>query len=391
MRGRSLDTARAGREPDVDELSDRDRATGAVTHCDRAAADRHADVHGRVHRHAEPDGGDIGHACVDGFADALADGEHRAGELRRSGGTRARAALRARPRAVPLRDLRPGASVSFRIPSFAFLRTDPSTRTGLRVEYAREAMPANTAGVHIDPTEWNRLDGFSPSTPIVVLFPQGVDLAASGAASIDDVARSLEPDSPTVIYDTQTGRRVPHFVELDANASGPATQALILRPAVRLRDQGLYAVAIRGLVDPAGDAIVPPRAFRILRDGLATPVQAIERRRARFEGIVAALEEEGVERENLILAWDFVTASATSLTGRALAVRDQGLAANGAGRAAVRDHLRRARGERADPAPRARPLRSAALSRRRDAAGIPQPRRCRECRGRTARRSRPSP
>lgn len=216
-------------------------------------------------------------------------------------------------------------------PSLAFLRDDPSTTTGLRVEYPRQAMPANGEGVRVDPAEWNRLDGFSPASLVVAFFPEGVDLAASRVPTITGVARSLEPDSPTVIYDAQTGRRVPHFAELDAGASSPAGQALLLRTAVRLRDQGLYIVAIRGLVDRDGDPVAPPRAFRILRDRLATPVRAIERRRERHEHLFSLLEAQGIERASLLLAWDFVTASGEALHGRALAVRDQGLEANGPG------------------------------------------------------------
>jgi hypothetical protein len=216
-------------------------------------------------------------------------------------------------------------------PSTHFLRADPTTRTGLRVAYPRQAMPANDRGVHVDPAEWNTLDGFSPGPLIIALFAQGVDLEASRVPPITNLARSLEPDSPTVILDGQTGRRVPHFTELDAQASGPATRALLIRPAVRLRNEGLYIVAIRGLVDLEGNPIPPPRPFQILRDGLATPVRVINERRPRFEGILNRLDQEGIERNDLILAWDFIVASSDSLTGRALSLRDRGLAANGPG------------------------------------------------------------
>ena len=46
-------------------------------------------------------------------------------------------------------------------PSDRFTVPDASTDTGRRVAFNLESMPANTAGVHIDPTEWNRSDGFS--------------------------------------------------------------------------------------------------------------------------------------------------------------------------------------------------------------------------------------
>ena len=123
-----------------------------------------------------------------------------------------------------------------------------------------------------DPAPWLELDGFSPTAPILMVFPSGVDLVASGVDRLippDPVApqsrpyrevrthlgRSVLPGSPTVLLDTTTGRRVLHFVELDARATDPARQALILRPAVALQPGHRYVVAVRRLVDPSGDWI----------------------------------------------------------------------------------------------------------------------------------------
>ena len=216
-------------------------------------------------------------------------------------------------------------------PSAYFLRPDPATATGLRVNYPRTVMPANTDGVHIDPTEWNTLDGFSPGPILVATFPQGVDLTASGVAPLTDIARSVDAASPTVLLDAASGERIPHFAELDVQASTAATQAFMIRPAVRLRNATRYVVAIRGLKSPAGDPVAPPRPFQILRDRQASPVAALNARRAHFEEVFDLLQRAGVDRDTLLLAWDFTTASTRSLTGRALAVRDRGLAANGPG------------------------------------------------------------
>ncbi len=197
--------------------------------------------------------------------------------------------------------------------------------------YPRDAMPANNDGIHIDPTEWNTLDGFSPGPLIETVFPTGVDLAASGAPPVTTPERSLAANSPTVLLDADTGERIVHFAELDAGATDPTEQMLLIRPAIRLRDAHHYIVAIRNLVAPGGQPIAPERAFQILRDQLATPVQAINARRPQFEQLFAVLAQAGVERATLQLAWDFVTASSVALTGRALALRDRGLAANGPG------------------------------------------------------------
>jgi hypothetical protein len=216
-------------------------------------------------------------------------------------------------------------------PSSFYLRPAPSTATGYRVNYPRDAMPPNARGVHIDPKEWNTLDGFSPGSMMLALFPEGVDLAASQAPPITNYARSLEADSPTVILDATTGERVLHFAELDADGTTDANRSLILRPGIRLREGHRYIVALRHLRDRSGNEIQPRRAFQVLRDRIVTPVQAIESRRAHFEDIFTKLEEAGIERESLLLAWDFVVASSEALTGRALAARDQALAAVGSG------------------------------------------------------------
>lgn len=216
-------------------------------------------------------------------------------------------------------------------PSSFFLKDDATTPTGYRLNFVRESMPANTRGIHINPEEWNTLDGFSPGSMILAFFPQGVDLVASNAAPITNFARSLDADSPTILIDAETGEHILHFVEMDAQATSDASRALIIRPGVRLKETRRYIVALRNLKDTQGTLIPAGKAFKILRDNLATPVAAINARRNQFEDIFTRLGSAQVERDNLILAWDFVVASTEALTGRAIAARDQALAANGPG------------------------------------------------------------
>ena len=89
-------------------------------------------------------------------------------------------------------------------PDDFFTTPDPSKATGHRLNYPRDKMPANVMGVHVDPTDINRSDGFSPGSTIIVRVP-GIDLAQTGAAPITDIARSLDPDAPIVLLDTDTG------------------------------------------------------------------------------------------------------------------------------------------------------------------------------------------
>ena len=87
-------------------------------------------------------------------------------------------------------------------PSNVFTVASESTDTGLLVNLNQASMPANKQGVQVDPAEWNRNDGFSPSQMIVAQVP-GVDLAQTGAPSITDLEQSLDPASPVVVIQRQ--------------------------------------------------------------------------------------------------------------------------------------------------------------------------------------------
>ncbi|XVV09907.1 hypothetical protein ACQP2X_34370 [Actinoplanes sp. CA-131856] len=169
-------------------------------------------------------------------------------------------------------------------PSDRFTVPDRDSPTGRRVHFGADALPANVAGKHIDPTEWNRQDGFSPGTPILAEVP-GLDPVASGIAPVTDIGRSLAPDAPILLIDTRTGRRTPHWAELDAHAT--ERPLLIIRPAVALREATRYRVVLRHLRDSAGKTIRAPRP------------------------------------------WEFTVASTAGLTGRVLHMRDQAFAALG--------------------------------------------------------------
>jgi hypothetical protein len=213
-------------------------------------------------------------------------------------------------------------------PNDWFTTPDPSTDTGRRVNLAAESLPANVAGVHTDPTEWNRNDGFSPGAMILTHVP-GVDLGASGAPPITDIGRSMAPDSPIVLVDATTGARWPFFAELDANSTSDATRALIIRPAKNLLEGHRYIVAFRTLKDGANDALAPSRAFQIYRDRIPTFIPVVEGRRPHMESIFATLGRSQISRRDLMLAWDFTVASERSLSGRLLHIRDDAYASLG--------------------------------------------------------------
>ncbi|NUR25233.1 MAG: hypothetical protein HOV83_05190, partial [Catenulispora sp.] len=182
-------------------------------------------------------------------------------------------------------------------------------------------------GVHIDPTEWNRQDGFSPGTPILVRVP-GLDPVATGIAPVTDIGRSMRPDAPIVLLNTRTGQRTPYWAELDAHAATqPDRQVLIVRPAVELDEATRYVVAIRGAHTATGDEIPAPEAFAAYVTGHGQDPH--DERAQEMKRILADLTVAGVHRQDLYLAWEFTTASEQNLTGRLLAMRDSAFAALG--------------------------------------------------------------
>jgi hypothetical protein len=210
-------------------------------------------------------------------------------------------------------------------PNDHFTVADSATATGRRVMLAPEATPANVQGVHIDPTELNRNDGFSPGSPVAVLLP-GLDPVASGLAPITDMVRSLDRDAPIVLIDATTGERHPYWAELDVRAPDSEHQLLFVRPARNFLESHRYIVAIRGVVDAAGRPIAASDVFRAYRDRLESDVPEVEDRRPHMEDLFRTLRRAGVDRDELSLAWDFTVASGESLSERVLAMRDDAFA-----------------------------------------------------------------
>lgn len=213
-------------------------------------------------------------------------------------------------------------------PSSAYLEADSSTATGQRVALPTEGMPFNTDDIRVDPAPWNRFDGFSPSGAMLAWFEGGV--SAEGLPSHKDPSASLADDAPVVVVDIDTGERVILFAEVDMNVADPAQRPLIIRPLERMAAGARYAVGIRKSVLRAdGQPLERSAGFQALVDGDEVDHPRFARVAERADAMFTALEEAGVERDELVLAWDFVTASDESLTADLVAMRDQALPAMG--------------------------------------------------------------
>ncbi|MFF1923370.1 hypothetical protein ACFVW8_22710 [Streptomyces sp. NPDC058221] len=206
-------------------------------------------------------------------------------------------------------------------PNDWYTRPDPGSGTGRRVAFDSAVLPRATAGQPIDPAAWNRSDGFSPGSALIAQVP-GLDLAATGAAPLTDIGRSLDRDAPVVVLDTTTGERWPYWAELDANATDPARQALLIHPARNFLDGHHYAVALRRLKDAAGRTIPAAAPFTAAAGRRLPAHDPLRARQDRLRPSLTALHRAGVTNEGLNLAWDFTVASTRGLTGDLFTIRD---------------------------------------------------------------------
>jgi hypothetical protein len=214
-------------------------------------------------------------------------------------------------------------------PNDYFTVADPGTDTGRRLNLATASMPANKAGIAIDPTDINRGDGFSPGNLITVKVPEVSTQTAfqnSGFVPINDIRRYDDDNQPAIVIDVETGERHPIWSELDANAASSADANVIIRPARNFEEGHRYIVALRGLRDAQNQPVDPPMPFRVYRDRLITQQAPVESRRAHVEQLISTLKGAGFARSNLYMAWDFTVASEQSLTDRALEIRDDAFA-----------------------------------------------------------------
>jgi len=216
-------------------------------------------------------------------------------------------------------------------PNDFFTKPDPTTPTGRRVALSVLAMPRNVAGVPIDPTDFNRNDGFSPGSLIVTKVP-GLDtpqaLAKTDPVSLLNLGRYAETTAPVVVIDAATHARHPIWVELDRsqdlNGNPPARSAttLLVRPSVNFAEGHRYIVALRSLKNASGATLQPGPAFKAFRDDAGPQPRQQHYDRDIFPALAAA----GIARGDLYLAWDFTVASERNLSGRMLHIRDDAFA-----------------------------------------------------------------
>src|SRR6478672_3643509 len=177
-------------------------------------------------------------------------------------------------------------------PNDYFTKADPSTPTGRLLDFDLLGMPRNKAEKPIDPTDWNRADGFSPGSLIVTKIPQIQTQAAltrSGAVPITDLKRAYDPGAPIVVLDADTGKRQLIWSEIDSSVPA-GNRSVLIRPAKNLLEGHRYIVALRNLKGDDGKPVAAQAAFKALRDRTA---DADAGRQAHYEDLFTTLAKAG--------------------------------------------------------------------------------------------------
>ena len=230
-------------------------------------------------------------------------------------------------------DLDPAACL-LPFPNDAFTGAEPTTDTGRTVNFNALSTPKNVLGKPVDPTEWNRNDGFSPGSMVLTHVPD-LDLQATWGSPLDqiqDLASYARPDAPMVLIDAATGAAPPVLerARLVAPPPTPSGSSCCGR-RVNLLEGHRYIVALRNLRRADGSVIGASPLFAAYRDRsvLPSPSPEAAARRAHMEAIFGTLESSGITRGDLYLAWDFTVASERNLSERALRIRDDAFASLG--------------------------------------------------------------
>ncbi|RME24836.1 MAG: hypothetical protein D6798_10255, partial [Deltaproteobacteria bacterium] len=187
-----------------------------------------------------------------------------------------------------------------------------------------DAMPWTRAGTPMSGSFFLGVDGYGVSTPILLQW-EGATL--DGLPEVFHPEQSLSSDSGSVMIDADTGEWIPHWAERDYLTADLEDPLIILRPAIPLPAGHRVVVALRGLRGADGALLDAPAGFAALRDQAASEVVGLHARRLHFDqDVFPVLEDAGLDRGELQLAWDFTVATPDDAIADLLAVRDRMLA-----------------------------------------------------------------
>ncbi|MCB9779579.1 MAG: hypothetical protein H6742_13530 [Alphaproteobacteria bacterium] len=216
-------------------------------------------------------------------------------------------------------------------PSTFHMAPDGASETGLRLDYSVEMLASPDGPLPVDPGMFNRYDGISVTSPLLVLLGRDVDDAF--LFGLEDAGASLAADADVVLMDSETGARVPLMVELDMNnrddADYTGRHALILRPVAPMTPGRRYVAALTtDLRDVDGAAFDVSPAFQALVEGARTTDRRLEAARDRYDDVLfPTLEAAGYPRQDLLVAFEVQVASDAQSLGPILSMKEAAAAA----------------------------------------------------------------
>lgn len=160
----------------------------------------------------------------------------------------------------------------------------------------------------IDLERVNSFDGFSPASQIMFWYPKG--FSQNGLPRPEE---TLSHDSNIQLIEHPSGERIPVFVEPDARAS-PPFQILYIRPLKRMKTNTRYIVVIKkGIKSQDDQEIQPPIFFKALLENKDVRFSGTgedpKKWISHFREIFSFLESQHMSKKDILIAWDFKTAS----------------------------------------------------------------------------------
>lgn len=210
-------------------------------------------------------------------------------------------------------------------PSSYFTVKDKATPTGWRVAFPEKTLPVADHGdeqIPLQTTFFNRRDGFSPSTPIVVLFPERVD--PKTLLKSVDVEKSVQATSPVQLIEFGSRRRIPLLAEIDSTAKDASVpQVVIVRPMVRLSPKKRYAVVfLKSVKALGGKDLTVPEVYTRLVSGQSPSTPAEAALAPLLKETLEEAKRAGIQSDDILLAWDFQTSSDDAMLQEMVKMRD---------------------------------------------------------------------
>lgn len=235
-------------------------------------------------------------------------------------------------------------------PSLHYMHRDSSSETGWRVNLPAKLLPRLKSGVSPAMNFVNELDGFSTMGPIL-FYIEGLKEAheagnrqlrglaeANRQAQLQghaDLAKSVTPQSITLLLDVNASVLVAHSAEIDyLDAKNPL---VMIFPAQPLQHNNHYAVAVIKATNSKGQLLAPTPGMRAMFDQSSRLYKSESDRRGRYlrqifpafqkaaPWLAFAIEEGSPPPPALQLLFDFVTISESSQLGPVRQVRDGAL------------------------------------------------------------------